>query len=167
MWTVQLAAARFDNVVVDEPEPMQSADIGATAQGSTTTEGLETTIAGNGGDIWGSADAFRFSYTRWNGNGTIMARVRSLEDTNAWAKAGIMFRESLAPGSKHVMAIVSSSRGLAVQSRSSTGGVSASTTPVPGRRQSGWLSAASRIVSRLAGRRTASSGTPSERLRSA
>ena len=127
-----LAAARFDNVVVDEPEPMQSADIGATAPGRTTTEGLETTIEGNGGDIWGSADAFRFSYTRWNGNGTIMARVRSLEDTHAWAKAGIMFRESLAPGSKHVMAIVSSSRGLAVQSRSSTGGVSVSTTPVPG-----------------------------------
>jgi regulation of enolase protein 1 (concanavalin A-like superfamily) len=133
------ATARFDNVQVDDADPMQSADIGAAAPGSTSTDGVETTIEGNGADIWGTADAFRFHYTRWNGNGTITVRVRSLEDTHAWAKAGVMFRESLAPGSRHVMAIVSSSRGLVIQSRAATDGISTSTTPVP-RTAPVWLS---------------------------
>ena len=47
-------------------------------------------------------------------DGTITARALSLENTNAWAKAVVMFRESLAAGSTHVMAIVSPVRGMAV-----------------------------------------------------
>jgi hypothetical protein len=127
-----LATARVDHVEVFEHRPMQSADIGATAPGSTTSDDVQTVIGGDGADIWGSADAFRFHYTPWNGDGTIVARVWSLEHTHAWAKAGVMFREALDPGSKHVMAIVSGSRGLAMQWRPLAGGASLSTTPVAG-----------------------------------
>ncbi|HVL69301.1 MAG TPA: SBBP repeat-containing protein [Vicinamibacterales bacterium] len=128
-----LATARFDHVEVTELRPMQSADIGATTPGSTSTDGIHTVVSGNGADIWGTADAFRFHYhALWHGDGTIVARVRSLEHTHAWAKAGVMFRESLEPGSKHVMAIVSGSRGLAMQYRAATSGTSASTTAAPG-----------------------------------
>jgi hypothetical protein len=122
-----LAQARFDNVQIEEDKPMQSADIGGAAPGTTSVNGPEITIEGNGTDIWGTADAFRFHYTKWRGNGFVIARVRSIEDANAWSKAGVMFRESLDPGSKQVMAIVSSSRGLAMQSRSVSGGTSVST----------------------------------------
>jgi regulation of enolase protein 1 (concanavalin A-like superfamily) len=125
-----LARASFDNVIIDEQKPMESMSIGATTPGRTSSNGVETILEGNGADIWGTADAFHYHYMRWNGYGTITVRVRSLEDTHAWSKAGVMFRETLAPDSKHVMAIVSSSRGIAMQSRSTTGGASVSTVPV-------------------------------------
>jgi regulation of enolase protein 1 (concanavalin A-like superfamily) len=127
-----VARARFEDVSIVDRLPMQSADIGTTAAGTTSLNGVETTIEGDGADIWNTADAFRFHYTKWRGNGVIVARVRSLENTNGWAKAGVMLRQSLEPGSPHVMAIVSAGRGLAMQSRSSRGSTSASTVPVPG-----------------------------------
>jgi hypothetical protein len=128
-----VARARFEDVSVVDRLSMESADIGGAAAGATSVNGVETTIDGDGADIWNAADAFRFHYTKWRGNGIVVARVRSLEDTHAWAKAGVMFRQSLEPGSAHVMAIVSSAKGLAMQSRSSRGSLSASTVPIAGR----------------------------------
>ena len=123
-----LATAQFDHVRVEHARPMQSSVIGASAAGGTSSAGPEISIEGNGTDIWGTADAFRFHYARWNGDGSITVRVRSLETTHAWAKAGVMIREALMPGSKHVMAIVSPAKGLAMQYRSVVGTSSASTT---------------------------------------
>lgn len=127
-----LATAVFEHVRVESLPAMQSVDIGTTVGGSTVSDGTIVRMEGNGADIWGSADAFRFHYVPWGGNGTITARVRSLENTHRWAKAGVMIRESLTPGSRHVMAIVSSSMGLAMQYRLETGGTSASTAAAPG-----------------------------------
>ena len=47
-------------------------------------------IAGAGADIWGTADAFRYVYQPLAGDGTIVARVASVQSTNAWVKAGVM-----------------------------------------------------------------------------
>lgn len=74
---------------------------------------------------WGPADAFHYEYTRWSGDGSITARVLSVEGTHAWAKAGVMFRESAAAGSKQVMAVVSAGKGVAMQYRAATNGISA------------------------------------------
>jgi hypothetical protein len=59
--------------------------------------------------------------------------VRSIENTHAWAKAGVMFRESLAAGAKHVMVIVSPGRGMAMQYREQTGGLTANAALAAGR----------------------------------
>ena len=53
------------------------------------------TVSGSGTDIWNAADDFRFVYKRLTGNGSIMVKVDSLENTNVWAKAGVMIRQSL------------------------------------------------------------------------
>ena len=119
-----LATANFESVVVDNLEPMQSADIGATVPGRTESNSAIITMDGDGADIWGTADAFRFHYTPWSGDGTIIARVRSIENTHAWAKAGVMIRESLAAGSKHAMALVSAGKGISMQARTASGGAS-------------------------------------------
>jgi regulation of enolase protein 1 (concanavalin A-like superfamily) len=116
-----LATARFDNVSVFVSHFVS---FGGGLPGSTSTDGRVTTIEGGGRDIWATADDFRFHYTPWLGDGTITARVRSLENTHAWAKAGVMFRQSLASNSKHVMAIVTPGKGLAMQYRTATNGVS-------------------------------------------
>lgn len=128
-----LATARFDQVVIDELESMLTVDMGH--QPPTTParfDGATYTIEGGGADVWGTSDQFRFFTANWSGDGTIVARVRALENTHVWAKAGVMFREQLTAASKHVFALASAGKGMAVQSRSSTGGISASTTPRAG-----------------------------------
>jgi regulation of enolase protein 1 (concanavalin A-like superfamily) len=56
-----------------------------------------------------------------------VARVDSLQNINAWTKAGIMIRETLDPDSVHALMLVSSAKGVAFQRRIATGGVSTST----------------------------------------
>ena len=55
------------------------------------------TLTGSGSDIWGNADAFNYVYQTLNGDGEIVARVVSLSNTDPWAKAGVMIRQSLDP----------------------------------------------------------------------
>jgi parallel beta-helix repeat protein len=64
------------------------------------------TILGCGTDIGGTSDQFHFAYKPLNGSGSIVAKVESVENTNPWAKAGVMIRESLDPGSTHAMVVV-------------------------------------------------------------
>jgi hypothetical protein len=121
-----VAASTFDLTVVNTPL-WSTQDVGAVGlAGETDLSAYPDVIGlrGSGADIWGTADAFVFHSTPWTLDGTITARVRSIQNTNVWAKAGVMFRETLAPGSKHVMLIVSPGKGIAMQYRSATGGLS-------------------------------------------
>ncbi len=85
------------------------------------------TVSGSGTDIWNNADGFRFAYKKLSGNGSITARVESLTNTNGWAKAGVMIRETLDAGSTHAMIVVTPSSGASFQRRLTTGGASANT----------------------------------------
>jgi regulation of enolase protein 1 (concanavalin A-like superfamily) len=110
------------------PNGWTTSDIGGVAAaGSASVSGSTFTVKGSGADIWGTADEFRFVYKPLTGDGSITARVDSITNQNAWSKAGVMMRETLAPGSKHATMLVSSSRGLAFQRRTSTNGSSLST----------------------------------------
>jgi len=74
-------------------------------------------LIASGSDIWENADAFHYVYLSLSGDGQIVARVASMQFTDPWAKAGVMFRESLAPGSKHALAVVTAGGGSAFQWR--------------------------------------------------
>jgi regulation of enolase protein 1 (concanavalin A-like superfamily) len=110
---------------VSSPEPpaglptgWASQDIGAVgAAGSTTFANGAFTVRGSGADIWGAADAFHFAYRTMTGDGTIVARVQSLEYVDRWTKAGVMIRASLAAGSRHAMMVASPGKGFAFQRR--------------------------------------------------
>jgi hypothetical protein len=121
----RLAAATFDQVLADEHEFMSSVDIGTPVAGTTTDEGATLRIEGNGADIWNASDAFRFHRTTSALDASISVRVRSLESTHVWAKAGVMFRDHDEAQSAHVMLIVSPGRGVSLQYRSTFGGFSA------------------------------------------
>jgi len=69
--------------------------------GNATYAGGTFSVRGSGADIWGAADAFNYAYTTLHGNGTIVARVASVQDVAAWVKAGIMIRASAAAGAAH------------------------------------------------------------------
>jgi regulation of enolase protein 1 (concanavalin A-like superfamily) len=70
------------------------------------------TMSGSGHDIWDNADDFRFASKSLTGNGSIVVKVESLSNTNAWAKAGVMIRQSLDADSKFAYAVVSYSSGV-------------------------------------------------------
>jgi hypothetical protein len=87
-------------------------------------------LTGSGTDIWdvGTAgdyhDEFHFAYKTLTGAGSITARVDSVQNTNGWAKAGVMIRQTLEGGSKHAFAAITPSNGVASQGRLDTGGAS-------------------------------------------
>ena len=59
------------------------------------------TMSSSGTDIWNNGDQFRFAYKSLTGDGSIVARVDSVANTNVWAKAGVMIRQSIDAGSTH------------------------------------------------------------------
>ncbi|MTI32369.1 T9SS type A sorting domain-containing protein, partial [Xanthovirga aplysinae] len=80
------------------------------------------TVVGSGMDIWNTEDHFQYAYQSLNGDGEIVARVYDFqENINGWAKAGIMIRETLESNSKYAIACMSSSYGVHMQGRSTTG----------------------------------------------
>ncbi len=90
------------------------------------------TLSAAGWDIWHDSaltrfDECRFVYKRLNGDGSIIARVDSLVDTHAWAKGGVMIRETFAWGSRHASVFVTPGNGVAFQRRLADNDVGLST----------------------------------------
>jgi hypothetical protein len=97
-------------------------DIGAvSAAGSYSVSGGVFTVNGSGADIWNTADAFQFVSETLTGNGSITARVVSQSNTNAWAKAGVMFRASLSASDVNAFAAMTPSNGVVYQARTAAG----------------------------------------------
>ncbi|MGE3403272.1 MAG: phospholipase D-like domain-containing protein [Vicinamibacterales bacterium] len=110
------------------PEGWSTSDIGSVGvAGSATQNSGQFTLQGSGTDIWGTADAFRYAYTPLDGDGSIVALVSSVSNTDAWTKAGVMIRGTLSSGSAHAAMFVSAGKGLAFQRRAADGGVSTHT----------------------------------------
>lgn len=110
-----------------------SGDIGAASPAGSVSYNAATdffTVNASGADIWGSADAFQFVRrgTKLSGNGMITARVDSLQNTNGWAKAGVMIREATAADSKYAMTVLTPLNGVCFQRRATTAGMSSNTS---------------------------------------
>lgn len=118
----------------------QSGDIGAVAAaGSVSESGGVVTVRGSGSDIWDNADEFHFRHQDMTGDGEIVARITGLTNTNAWAKAGVMIRETLTGASRHAFMCVTAGQGTAFQRRTATGGASASTSGASGSVLPRWI----------------------------
>ena len=105
------------------PLPWTTQDVGAVGFSGTAgyTNSLFTLI-GSGSDIQGTADAFRLVAVTATGNCTIIARVVSVQNIDAWSKAGIMIRESLNANAPNALIAVTPGNGVTWQYRSSAGG---------------------------------------------
>ena len=118
------ATATFTDLRVATLPQWTAATVGAGA-GSASHDSALFSISGRGADIWGAADAFRALLTTMSGDGSITARVKSLQQTHEWSKAGVMIRETTAAGAKHAFALVSAAKGMALQYRAATNGATA------------------------------------------
>ena len=52
-------------------------------------------VLGGGSGIGGFSDHFHFVHRRLSGNGSITAKVESIDRTNQWARSGVMIRQTL------------------------------------------------------------------------
>ncbi len=70
------------------------------------------TMSAAGTDIWNMSDEFRFGFQRLTGDGSIIAKVESLGNTNAMARAGVMIRQSLDAGAPFAYTVMTPSSGV-------------------------------------------------------
>ncbi len=111
-WQVAIVATT-DQVHIDE--------------GAADVDGSVATLIAGGDDIWNNADQFTFLYKEVSGDFDVAVVVQSIEFSNQWAKAGIMARQTLEPGSINVLAAARAQNDLVTfQRRDTTDGGSAS-----------------------------------------
>jgi phospholipase/lecithinase/hemolysin len=125
-WVSNLLGASSVNPGTTPSPPWHSQDIGAVGQPGSSyyaTNGTFT-VAGSGSDIWDTADAFQYLYQSFSGDGTVIARITGVQDTDGFAKACLMFRESLDPGARNVAEFITPEEGAGFQWRANTGGPS-------------------------------------------
>jgi regulation of enolase protein 1 (concanavalin A-like superfamily) len=124
-----LCTVNFDNLTIDalsaggSTGAVTSADIGAVAAaGSWSQASGVYTITGSGADIWNTVDEFRYVWFPVNAsaNCTITARITSQTNTAAWAKAGVMIRETNAAGSRQAIMAATPGNGRTFQYRATT-----------------------------------------------
>jgi glucosylceramidase len=122
---------QFSGALQPLPLPWTSADIGfvGLTGGSSFSSGTFT-LNGSGNDIWNNTDAFHYVEQPVGGTCEIRARVVSVQNTDPWAKAGVMLRETAAAGARNATVVVTPGNGVAFQVRASTGAASTSTVLV-------------------------------------
>jgi glucose/arabinose dehydrogenase/PKD repeat protein len=105
------------------PPPWANMDVANTGPaGSAGFDEGTFIVRCSGPDINGSLDGFQFVYRAWTGNGALITKVTGIENTDTWAKAGLMFRQSLAADSVNAMILVRPLNGVVFQYRSVMGG---------------------------------------------
>ena len=113
------------------PTPWLTQDIGSVGgSGAAKYASGTLTVVGSGADVWGTSDAFRFVYQPLSGDGSLIARVVSQDNSDTYAKSGVMIRETLTAGSKNAFTEITPGAGAIFQYRSNTSGSSTSLTPV-------------------------------------
>jgi hypothetical protein len=124
-WTITHILYQFGSRL---PSPWVSSDIGAVGiPGSASAVGNFFSLHGDGADIWGTADAFRFTCQPISGAGVVTAVVR-VGDMEAhalgpqqFAKAGVMIRGTAAPSAASVILDVKPDGGLEFMARFAPG----------------------------------------------
>ena len=77
-------------------------DVGALGVvGSATYSNGSFTLKAAGQQIYGAADAMHFVYQPWMGDGSVVARVVSIQGGTGYTTAGVMIRETFDPGSRN------------------------------------------------------------------
>jgi hypothetical protein len=113
-------------VIASAPSPWTSTDVGAVGAAGDSAAGDVFVLRASGADIWAAADEGHFLHQAASGDGEMVARVTGVQNTNVWAKAGVMFRASTAANSAHVFMLLSAANGVAFQRRLAAGGTSTS-----------------------------------------
>lgn len=99
----QIPVQKTSEMKLIKTEDFKHTDVGNPAiAGTVTVSGEGFDITAGGADVWGVKDEFNFVYIEKTGDFDFAARVESLTATHLYTKAGLMAREDLTPGSRHI-----------------------------------------------------------------
>lgn len=82
-------------------------------------------LDGQGADIWGTSDQFYFVYKRLTGDGEIVTKLHTVQQIDAYTKAGVMVRETLSGNAKNAFLFARPGVQAFVQTRTDVGGATA------------------------------------------
>jgi len=102
-----------------------STDVGKTLPGSTVFDAASGSyrVTGGGADMWGSEDAFHFSWVKLAGDASLTADVQFPADVPVPLEKGVLiFRQSLDPGSAYADIAVHGDGHATIQWRAVAGG---------------------------------------------
>jgi autotransporter-associated beta strand protein len=121
------------------PAPWVNAKLGtANLTGSVSHNAGTFTLSGSG-IMSGTADTAQFVYQTLSGDGEIIARIPTVGATGANARVGVMIRDTLATGSRHVTMSVNGSSAYRLVVRSTTGGTTTTTNSSTGTAPNLWV----------------------------
>lgn len=96
--------------------------VGSRGQpGSASFSDPVWTIDGGGADVWDRSDAFQFLHMAVSDNASVTARIDSLDNTDQFAKAGVMVRAGLDSDSATAILDVKPDGGLEFMARTFSG----------------------------------------------
>ena len=99
-------------------------DIGSVSLSGSESFNASTstyTLQGAGADIQGTADAFYFFSQPLSLDGELVVRVTSQQNTDPWAKAGLMVRQDTSAGSAEALLALTPGHGVIFQERLASG----------------------------------------------
>jgi len=131
--------ATLQITVAGLPLPWLSTDIGTGMLAGSTNFNAGTFTQAGSGVIGGTSDRLRFTYQTLSGDGEIIARVSSLQNTGNSARVGVMIRESLAANAKQIFMGLTSSGGYRWDRRTTTGGSTTSSNSNSGTVPNTWV----------------------------
>ena len=126
------------------PLPWDEDDVGTgiTAGSSTHASGTFT-VAGAGalgsGFLNSRTDAFHYVWQTLSGDGEIIARINSLQDTDTNSRVGVMIRDTLASNSRHVFMGMTDDNDYRWVRRTSTNGNTSTTSSSTGTVPNTWV----------------------------
>jgi TolB protein len=107
----------------------KSADVGRVSHAGSTRydpDARSYTLTGGGANIWGTQDAFHYTWRELVGDASMTADVRwQGQGRDPHRKAGWMIRQNLDPGSAYVDAVVHGDGLISLQYRQTAGGATA------------------------------------------
>ncbi|MEM6802865.1 MAG: hypothetical protein AAF696_15755, partial [Bacteroidota bacterium] len=110
------------------PSGWASSDLGNVGlAGQACVENDEIHVSASGSDIWSNEDQFFYIYQPLLGNWEVSTRILDIENTDPWAKAGLMIREGLTADAKNAFIASTAGGRWSFQRRLSNGGTTEGT----------------------------------------
>jgi len=99
----QIPVQQTGKIKLIKTKEFKHTDVGNPAiTGTVTVSAGGFDITAGGADVWGVKDEFNLVYIERSGDFDFAARIESLSATHLYTKAGLMAREDLTPGSRHI-----------------------------------------------------------------
>src|SRR5688500_2146364 len=141
MQTVRLLLLLFTASSALAADPSTLVDIGnPRAPGGLSPVSSGFNVTASGADIGGRTDQFSFVHQSVSGDFDVRVRVAGVELSDAFAKAGLMARDSLTPGSRFAAVLATPSvSGTMFQTRATTNATATASGAFPVNYPSTWL----------------------------